>query len=184
MPHVLLGVSGGIAAYKAADLVSQLVKTGAEVRVVMTPSATRFVGPLTFEAMSGHPVMVDALSQAGTGSISAVEHVEWAKWADVAVVAPATANTIARLACGLADDAVSTVFMALPAQVPVVVCPAMNTAMWEHPVVQRNIGWLRAFPHIRVVMPAEKRLACGDVGMGGLAEVSDILLAVLDARAV
>lgn len=179
--HVLLGVSGGIAAYKAADLVSRLVKAEAQVRVIMTPSATRFVGPLTFEAMSGHPVMTDALSQAGTGSISAVEHVEWAKWASVAVVAPCTANSLARLAHGMADDPVSTVFLALPAPVPVIVCPAMNTSMWEHPAVQRNLRLVQEMPHIQIVAPTEKRLACGDVGVGGLAEVPDIVQAILDA---
>lgn len=178
-PNVLLGVSGGIAAYKAADLVSQLVKQGCSVRVVMTVSATRFVTPLTFEAMSAHPVMVDALATGGGGAASAIEHIDWAKWADVAVVAPCTANTLARLACGLADDALSTVFMALPEGVPVFVCPAMNTAMWDHPVVQRNLRWLDELGRTTIVAPVAKRLACGDVGVGGLAEVGDIVSAVL-----
>ncbi len=178
MAHVLLGVSGGIAAYKAADLTSQLLKAGHEVRVMMTPSATRFVGPLTFEAMSGNPVMTDALAQAGTGSVSAVEHIEWAKWADVAVVAPATANTLARLAHGFADEAISTVLLALPTGVPLLLCPAMNTAMWNHPLVQRNLSILAELPHVSLVAPTEKRLACGDVGVGGLAEVADIIAAV------
>ena len=177
--NVLLGVSGGIAAYKAADLVSQLVKADCSVRVVMTPSATRFVTALTFEAMSGHPVMVDALSTGGGGSASAVEHIDWAKWADRAVVAPCTANTLAKLAVGLADDALSTVFMALPAGVPTTICPAMNTAMWEHPVVQRNLRWLDDLGRYRIVAPTSKRLACGDVGVGGLAEVADIVSAVV-----
>jgi len=178
MAHVLLGVSGGIAAYRAADLTSQLLKAGHQVRVVMTPSATRFVGPLTFEAMSGHPVMTDALAQAGTGTVSAVEHIEWAKWTDVAVVAPATANTLARLAHGFADEAISTVLLALPTGVPLVLCPAMNTAMWSHPLVQRNVATLLDLPHTTLVPPTEKRLACGDVGVGGLAEVVDIVAAV------
>jgi len=177
--NVLLGVSGGIAAYKAADLVSQLVKADCSVRVVMTPSATRFVTALTFEAMSGHPVMVDALATGGGGSASAVEHIDWAKWADRAVVAPCTANTLAKLAVGLADDALSTVFMALPAGVPTTICPAMNTAMWEHPVVQRNLRWLDDLGRYRIVAPTSKRLACGDVGVGGLAEVADIVSAVV-----
>ncbi len=179
MKRVLLGVSGGIAAYKAADLVSQLVKNDCEVRVVMTRSATRFVTELTFEAMSGHPVMLDALATGGGGEASAIEHIDWAKWAEVAVVAPCTANTLARLACGLADDALSTVFMALPAEVDVHVCPAMNTAMWVHPVVQRNLQWLGALGRYRIVPPTSKRLACGDVGVGALADVSDIVSAVL-----
>ncbi len=181
MAHVLLGVSGGIAAYKAADLTSQLVKAGHQVRVMMSPSATRFVGPLTFEAMSGHTVMTDAVAQAGTGGASAVEHVEWAKWAHVALVAPATANTLARLAHGFADEAISTVLLAVPPHVPLLLCPAMNTQMWNHPLVARNLSTLEALPHIQVVAPSEKRLACGDVGVGGLAEVADIVAAVAHA---
>jgi len=177
--RILLGVSGGIAAYKAADLVSRLVKADREVRVVMTRSATRFVTPLTFEAMSGHPVMVDALATGSGGEASAIEHIDWAKWADRAVVAPCTANTLARLAVGLADDALSTVFMALPEGVPTWVCPAMNTAMWDHPVVQRNLRWLDELGRYTIVAPTSKRLACGDVGVGGLAEVDDIVSAVL-----
>ena len=141
----------------------------------MTPSATRFVGPLTFEAMSGHPVMTDALAQAGTGSLSAVEHIEWAKWADLAVVAPATANTLARMAHGFAEDAVSTVLLALPSGTPLLICPAMNTQMWAHPLVTRNLQILGELPHVSVLEPVAKRLACGDVGVGGLAEVLDIV---------
>jgi len=178
--RVLLGVTGGIAAYKAADLTSQLVKAGHEVRVVMSRGATRFVGPLTFEAMSGHTVLLDALAT-GTGSAEgpgAVEHVNLAKWAQVAAVAPLTAHTLSKLACGLADDALTTVWMALPSGVPCLLCPAMNTAMWEHPVVQRNLQWLAQMPRYRVLRPTEKRLACGDVGVGGMAEVEDIVAAI------
>lgn len=173
--RVLLGVTGGIAAYKAADLTSSLVKRGDEVRVVMTPSATRFVGPATFEALSGHAVMTDVF---GTGADGAIEHVAWAKWAELAVVAPMTASTLGRLACGLADDALTTVWMALPEGVPCLLCPAMNTAMWQHPVVRRNLRWLEELGRYRLVAPSEKRLACGDVGPGGLAEVPDILAAI------
>jgi phosphopantothenoylcysteine decarboxylase / phosphopantothenate---cysteine ligase len=178
--RVLLGVTGGIAAYKSADLVSQLVKRGDEVRVVMTASATRFVGPVTFEALSGHAVMTDtfAAGPPSTDGGSAIEHIAWAKWAEVAVVAPLTASTLARLACGLADDALTTVWMALPEGVPCVLCPAMNTAMWQHPVTRRNLRWLDELGRYRVVAPSEKRLACGDVGPGGLADLSDILAAL------
>jgi phosphopantothenoylcysteine decarboxylase/phosphopantothenate--cysteine ligase len=131
--------------------------------------------------MSGHPVMTDALAAGASEGTSSVDHIAWAKWADVAIVAPMTANTLARLACGLADDALSTVFMALPARVPCLVAPAMNTAMWEHPVVQRNLEWLLALGRYRVIPPTAKRLACGDVGMGGLAEVDDLVVAVAAA---
>jgi phosphopantothenoylcysteine decarboxylase/phosphopantothenate--cysteine ligase len=177
--RVLLGVTGGIAAYKAADLVSRLVKLGDSVRVVMTPGATHFVGPITFEAMSGHPVMLDPWA---TGSspdgVSSIEHIRWAKWADLAIVAPLTANTLSKLATGIADDALTTVWMALRAETPSLLCPAMNTAMWEQPVIQRNLRWLDALERHILVAPSEKRLACGDVGVGGLAEVDDILAAI------
>ncbi|MEQ1500791.1 MAG: flavoprotein [Myxococcota bacterium] len=177
--RVVLGVTGGIAAYKAADLTSQLVKRGDQVRVVMTPNATQFVGPLTFEALSGNPVMTDALQTGHTGgSSSSIEHIDWAKWAQLTVVAPVTASTLAKLAVGIADDALTTVWMALPAGIPSLLCPAMNTAMWDHPAVQRNLRWLDELGRYQIVAPTSKRLACGDVGVGGLAEVSDILAAI------
>ncbi len=177
--RLLLGVTGGIAAYKAADLVSRAIKAGYDVRVVMTPNATRFVGPLTFEALSGHPVMVDALATgAAAGSLSAIDHIDWAKWATVACIAPLTASSLARIALGLADDALSTVILAIPAGTPIVLAPAMNTAMWENPVVQRNVRWIDELGRYTWVEPVAKRLACGDVGVGGLAEPSDILEAI------
>lgn len=174
--NLLLAVSGGIAAYRACDLVSQAVKAGHAVRVVMTRNATRFVGPVSLQALSGHPVLLDTFQEVGGGD--GIDHVQWAKWAQVAVVAPATANTLARLALGLADDATSTVFLALPAAVPVVLAPAMNTQMWAHPATQRNLRWLAEMGRYHVVGPVEKRLACGDVGLGGMADPRDILAAV------
>lgn len=176
--NVLVGVSGGVAAYKAADLVSSLVKRHA-VRVVMTPSATAFVGPLTFEALSGHPVMVDILATgAAPDGVSAVEHISWAKWADVAVIAPLTASTLGKIASGIADNALLTVFLALPPATRQLLCPAMNTQMWNHPVVQRNLRWIDELGLFEVVAPTTKRLACGDVGVGGLADVPDIVAAI------
>lgn len=166
--NVLLCVTGGIAAYRACELVSLTVKRGHAVRVVMTRSAPSFVGPTTFEALSGHPVMTDTFADA-------LAHIEWAKWADVGVVAPASANFLGKLACGLADDAPSTVLMALPRGRRVVLAPAMNTEMWLNPVVSRNMRWLDELGRYDVVAPTEKRLACGDVGPGGLAEPADIL---------
>jgi phosphopantothenoylcysteine decarboxylase / phosphopantothenate---cysteine ligase len=179
--NVLVGVTGGIAAYKAADLVSQLVKRGDRVRVVLTPNATRFVGALTFEGLSGHPVMIDALaSGAGSGSASAIDHIDWAKWAERVIVAPLTASTLGKIACGLADDALTTVLLAVRDGVPITLAPAMNTAMWDNPVVQRNLRWIAELGRYRIVAPTAKRLACGDVGVGGLADLAD-LLAALDA---
>ena len=185
--NLLLGVTGGIAAYKACELVSLATKAGWSVRVVMTPAATAFVGPLTFEALTNHQVMVDAhATGASSEGVHAVEHVQWAKWADVGCVAPMTASTMARLACGLADDALSTVFLAIPTGTPIVLAPAMNTAMWDAPVTQRNRAWLEALDRYHWVEPVSKRLACGDVGVGGLASPDAILetvQAAIGARA-
>ncbi len=174
--HLLLAVSGGIAAYKACEIASLAVRAGHRVRVVMTPNATRFVTPLTFRALSGHPVMDDTFREPPDEGI---DHVAWARWASVAVVAPATANVLGKLACGIADDAATTMLLALPREVPVVLAPAMNTEMWRNPVVERNLGWLADLGRFHVVEPVEKRLACGDVGVGAMADPTDVL-----ARAV
>lgn len=168
--NLLLGVSGGIAAYKACELTSLAIKRGHAVRVVMTANATRFVGPLTFEALSGAPVHLDSFADG-------MAHIALAKWAEVVCVAPATANVLGKLAVGLADDALSTALMAVPAGVPVVLGPAMNTEMWQHPVVQRNLRWIEELGRYTVVSPVSKRLACGDVGPGGLADPADLLAA-------
>lgn len=182
--NILLGVTGGIAAYKACELTSLAVKSGHAVRVVMTANATRFVGPLSFEALSGHPVLLDTFAGAPLpGSTSAIDHIAWAKWADAAIVAPLSANTLGKLACGLADDALTTVLMAVPATTPIVLAPAMNTAMWEHPAVRRNLRWLGELDRYDVVDPVAKRLACGDVGPGGLPEPVDLLARVAAATA-
>jgi phosphopantothenoylcysteine decarboxylase/phosphopantothenate--cysteine ligase len=177
--RLLLGVTGGIAAYKAAELTSRVVGAGGEVRVVMTPAATRFVGPVTFEALSGHPVLVDTLETgaAPEGSTS-IRHISWAKWATAACIAPLSASTLGKLACGIADNALLTVWLAIPPGIPNVLCPAMNTQMWEHPIVQRNLQWLRETQRYTLVDPTEKRLACGDVGVGALADVDDVLAAL------
>lgn len=173
--RILLGVSGSIAAYKACELVSLLKKGNHEVRVVMTQSATRLVGPTTFEALSENPVLLDTF----TGVTSTMDHIQWAKWAERVVVAPLSANMLGKLACGLADDALSTLMMAVPRGVPVVVAPAMNTEMWFHPVVQRNLGWLEQLGRYTVVAPVEKRLACGDIGVGAMADVGEIFSRVV-----
>ncbi len=181
---VLLGVSGGIAAYKACDVVSQLRKLGHEVRVVLTTNATRFVTPLTFEALSGNPVLLDTFAGAPAGGdVGAIDHINWAKWPDVVLVAPASANTLARIACGLADDALSTVLLALPQATPVLLAPAMNTEMWRNPATVRNLQWIADLGRYRFIDPVSKRLACGDVGPGALAAPDDLVAAVLGAAA-
>jgi phosphopantothenoylcysteine decarboxylase/phosphopantothenate--cysteine ligase len=168
---VILGVGGGIAAYKACEVVRLLVKGGADVRVVMTPNATRFVGPLTFQALSGHPVLVDLLDPASEASYG---HLELARRADLLLVAPATANLIARLRAGMGDDAVTTT--ALACTCPVLLAPAMNTRMWEGAAVQENLGALRA-RGVHVVGPSSGELADGDVGEGRLADPPEIAAA-------
>lgn len=173
---VLLGVSGGIAAYKACELVSQAIKSGHEVRVIMTPSATEFVGAVTFEALSGQPVMLDTFaSGAGPSGVGAVEHINLAKWADIAILAPATASTLGKLAHGIADNALTTVWLAIPKGTPGILAPAMNTEMWDHPSVQRSMTFLAECGRYEIVEPVSKRLACGDIGVGGLADIRDIL---------
>ncbi len=180
--RIVLGVTGGIAAYKSCELTSLAIKAGHEVRVIMTANATRFVGPITFEALSGNPVLLDTFAGAPLpGSTSAIDHISWAKWADAVLVAPLSANTLGKLACGLADDALTTVLMAVPAPVPIVLAPAMNTAMWAHPVVRRNLEWLGALDRYVVVDPLSKRLACGDVGPGALPDPADLLALVVGA---
>jgi len=165
---VILGVGGGIAAYKSCELVRLLVRRGASVRVVMTPNSTRFVGPLTFQALSGHPVLVDLLDPASEASYG---HLDLARRADLLVVAPATADLLARLRAGMGDDAVTTT--ALACTCPVLVAPAMNTRMWEGPAVQENLAALRARGW-HVVGPSSGELADGDVGEGRLADPAEI----------
>ena len=169
--NILIGVTGGIAAYKACELVRLATKAEHSVRVMMTANASRFVGPTTFEALTHHPVLTDNFEDA-------LAHIEWAKWPDVVCVAPLTANTMAKLACGLADDALTTVLMATPRGTPVILGPAMNTEMWKHPVTERNRRWLQDMDRYTFVEPSDKELACGDVGPGGLADPIDLLTAI------
>ena len=167
--RIAVAVTGGIAAYKAADLTSRLRKEGAEVRVAMTRSAKKFVGPLTFEAISGHPVYRKVFDQPNAYRM---EHIEWARWADGLVVAPATADFIARMAQGLADDAPLTLYLAFAG--PVWIAPAMNTTMWEHPATQANVEILRG-RGVEVIGPGSGPLACGEVGDGRMAEPEEIV---------
>jgi len=167
--NVLLGVTGGIGAYKAAHLVRELQREGAQVSVVMTESATRFISPLTMETLSGYPVGLDMFSLTEERAIG---HIDRAAWADVFVVAPATANYLGKAAGGIADDLLTTITMATTC--PVVLAPAMNSRMWAHPAVKQNLETLiQRGAH--VVPPGEGELACGEVGPGRLAEPADIL---------
>ncbi len=163
--EVLIGVTGGIAAYKTAGLVSQLVQAGAGVTVIMTESATRLVGPKTFEALTGRPVAIDMF---GPG---AHPHIELAQRAEVLCVAPATANLLAKAACGLADDLLSTILLAFAG--PAILAPAMNAEMWCKPAVQRNVAQLAA-DGFTLVDPEEGYLSCGMVGPGRMASPEKI----------
>ena len=166
---VLLGVSSSIAAYKAASLASMLVKQHADVHVLMTPNATQFISPITFETLTGHKALVDTFDRNFQFS---VEHVSLAKLADVVMIAPATANVIAKLAHGLADDMLTTTVLAC--NCPKLISPAMNTRMYENPVTQDNLDILRGYGW-QVVEPASGYLACGDTGAGKLPEPEELL---------
>jgi phosphopantothenoylcysteine decarboxylase/phosphopantothenate--cysteine ligase len=168
--RVALGVSGGIAAYKACELTSLLRKAGAQVRVIMTRSAREFVSPMTFETLSGNRAATDMFDRAWE-----IEHIALAKWADILVVAPATANILAKMAHGIADDLLSTVAVASPS--PIAVAPAMNTVMWFSPANQANVALL-AGRGVRVIGPSSGLLACGDDDVGRMTEPEDILEAL------
>lgn len=170
--RILLGVTGGIAAYKAADLTRRLQDQGAEVRVVMTDAATEFITPLTMQALSGNPVHTDLLD---TETESVMGHIELARWADLILVAPASANFIARLVSGQADDLLST--LCLAAECPLAVAPAMNQAMWNNAATQTNIEKLQAITSY-VLGPASGLQACGEVGEGRLLDVPELVEAV------
>ena len=170
--RVLLMVTGGIAAYKSCFLTRLLVQAGFSVKVAMTEAASRFVAPMTFKVLSGHPVATDLW---GDGQSDALDHIEYARWADLTVVAPATANTLAKAAHGIADEIVSTLLLAQPG--PLLVAPAMNDNMWRHPATQANMATLRE-RGVQVVGPGAGFLACGTVDEGRMAEPEEILAAV------
>lgn len=169
--RILLGVTGSIAAYKAAELVRLFVKNGDEVRVVMTPAATKFVGPLTFQTLSRNPVYIEEFDRPAEWR---PEHISLAD-CDLAVVAPASANTIAKLRYGLADNLLTSTLLATRA--PVVLAPAMNDGMWESQVMQENVAALAA-RGVKVLIPGAGELACGTVGLGRMAEPAEIFAAL------
>lgn len=175
MPTVVLGVTGCIGAYKACEVLRELQRRGADVHVVMTEHATRFVGAMTFEALSRHPVFVDQFALGAEGDI---RHISLADGADLLLVAPATANTLGKFARGIADDALSTLFLATTA--PVLVAPAMNVNMFRHPAVVENLETLRA-RGVGVIEPGTGYLACGWLGEGRLAEAPEIVEAAMAA---
>jgi len=172
MAKILLGVTGGIAAYKIADLAHALVKKNHTVRVVMTENAKKFITPLTLATLSKNPVLDDTTEWSADGT---VPHIELGKWADLVVIAPATATTIAKMAYGIADNLLTSVYLARCRTKDVLIFPAMNTRMLEEEITQKNITELALRPFHRVVQPEEGLLACGDVGKGKLPSVEKML---------
>ncbi|MCK6052342.1 bifunctional phosphopantothenoylcysteine decarboxylase/phosphopantothenate--cysteine ligase CoaBC [Moraxella osloensis] len=169
MKNILLGITGGIAAYKSASFARLLIKNGYDVRVIMTASAQAFITPLTLQALTGNPVHIDLLDETAELGMG---HIELAKWADLLIIAPATANTIAKLAMGIADDLLTTVCLATTA--PILVAPAMNQQMWQHPSVKLNLQTLTDYDY-EIIQPASGEQACGDIGEGRLPEPEQLL---------
>ncbi|MDY6942647.1 MAG: bifunctional phosphopantothenoylcysteine decarboxylase/phosphopantothenate--cysteine ligase CoaBC [Pseudomonadota bacterium] len=174
--RILLGVTGGIAAYKTADLVRRLREAGAEVRVVMTPAATAFITPLTLQAVSGHPVRTELMDPSAE---AAMGHIELARWADTVLIAPASADFLARVAHGFADDLLSTVCLATAA--PIVLAPAMNHLMWQNSATQSNVAVLQG-RGVVLLGPASGEQACGEVGPGRMLEPAEIVAALDKAK--
>lgn len=171
---IVLGISGSIAAYKSADLASQLVKNGHEVHAVMTKSACEFITPLTIQTLTRNPVLISLEDEKNSWKPG---HIELADTADLLVIAPASANTLALLANGLAPDPLTSIYLALPRDTKAILAPAMNGKMWLHPATCRNIAQLEG-DGCMIIQPATGDLACGYQGIGRLADVADILAAI------
>lgn len=176
--RIVLGITGSIAAYKAADLASQLVKLGHEVHAVMTRGATEFITPLTLQTLTRNPVLVSLEDEKQAWKPG---HIDLADRADLFLVAPLSANVLGEFANGLAPDPLTAIYLALPRSTPVLLAPAMNGKMWLHPATQRNVTQLRE-DGCRFIEPAEGDLACGYQGIGRLAPVEEILEAVAGLR--
>lgn len=173
MKNIILGVTGSIAAYKAADIVNTLTKDGCHVDVIMTKGGMAFLTPLTLQSLSKNRVYTDVFQEDYPGE---VKHISLAKKADLFLVAPASADIIGKMANGIADDMLSTVALAIR-DIPRYIAPAMNTNMYENPIVQENLAKLRKYG-FRIIEPKEARLACGDLGKGALADVDTIIATV------
>ena len=177
MANILLAVTGSISAYKAADLTSQLTKLGHQVKILMTPAATAFITPLTLQVLSKQAVLVEVMTEDDPKQI---QHIDLGKEADLFLVAPASANTIAKLAIGLADNMVTSTALALPQGTKKILAPAMNTKMLEHPATQRNLKLLQDYGY-QIIQPRHATLACGDQGAGALASIETILTTIQES---
>lgn len=170
---ILIGVTGGIAAYKVCSLINALKREGNEIKVIMTNAATKFVTPLTFQTLTNSPVYIDTFE---TVDKSKVEHIDLADWCDVFILVPATANTISKIALGIADNLLTTVIMALPKKTPVIIVPAMNVHMWENPLLQENVAMLKKHKNKYIFVGPEKgELACGYEGIGKISKIEEIV---------
>ncbi|OHA60868.1 MAG: hypothetical protein A2556_00500 [Candidatus Vogelbacteria bacterium RIFOXYD2_FULL_44_9] len=172
---IILGVTGSVAVYKACSLIGAFQKLGAEVRVVMTDAATKFVQPLTFQSLTHSPVFLDMWDENVEGKIG---HIELSHWADLIVIAPASANTIGKIANGLADNLLTLIVSASYPKPPVVVVPAMNTNMLDNPITQKNIKFLEGFDKYKILGTKEGLLACQDVGKGKMIDTAEIIKSV------
>lgn len=177
MANILLAVTGSISAYKAADLTSQLTKLGHQVKVLMTPAATAFITPLTLQVLSKQAVLVEVMTEDDPKQI---QHIDLGKEADLFLVAPASANTIAKLAHGFADNIVTSTALALPSEVKKFLAPAMNNKMLDHPATQNNLETLKSYGY-QIIPPREALLACGDQGSGALASIETILTTIQES---
>lgn len=171
MKRVVLGVSASIAAYKAATIVTELKKQGVDVHVIMTQNSTQFITPLTMQILSENPVHIDVMTEP---SVERINHIYLAQNSDLILIAPTTANTIGKIANGIADDMLSTVCMATPPTTPKLYAPAMNTKMYEQIVTQENMAKLTRYGY-QEIKPVVERLACGDIGIGAMAKVPEIV---------
>lgn len=169
--NILLGVCGGIASYKTCELVRLLAKDGFSVKVMMTESAAKFVSGLTFGELSGNPVYINMFDPRKEENI---KHISLAQWADICVVAPASANTISKIALGLCDNLLTTVICALPSKTKVLLVPAMNECMWKNPVIAENVKKLEKIKKYLIMSPEKGELACGGYGQGRMPQVTDI----------
>lgn len=175
--RIILAVSGSISAYKAADLTSRLKKKGYDVHVIMTEAAQAFITPLTLQVLSKNPVHTDVMEEK---SAERINHIDLGKEADLFIVAPASANTIAKLAHGLADNMLTATALALPSTTPKLIAPAMNTKMYENPLTKKNLDTLHDLGY-QEILPKSGLLACGDTGLGALADIDDIIESIDNA---
>lgn len=174
--NVLIGITGGIAAYKICSLINKLKKEEISAKAILTEAGSKFITPLTIQTLSGNPIYMDTFKIIGAEQ---VEHISLAKWCDLMLIAPATANTIGKIANGIADNLLTTVIMALPEKTPVLIAPAMNTNMWKNELVQQNIEKLKKIKKYKIIGPGSGKLACGDEGEGTMIENSEIIKEII-----